>query len=460
MTRSRELSLWIDYLNRAELPVFANTARRLVAMSSDGDCSAQDLAAVILNDSAMTARVLRLANSVVCNPGGNRIDTVSYAIMLLGFDAVRNLALSIALIDTVLAGRAHDNAMHLLMLSLHAAVQARELALAAHRQNNEEVFIGAMLYRLGHIVFWCFPQGKAEALVQQQEQTGDADLAQRRVLGFTLDELTIALSEEWKLGDIVVTALIGRDDSAINAKIVRLSHALANAIAGGWHKPKLKPLCSDYAGIAAISTDKVMARLQEIAQIAIRTLQECGLRDFATVIPSLHAAPPDTAPPPEAKAPQLFLRITQELTQMICRPHELNSVLTFVLEGLYRTLPVDFVVMFLYDKRGNCWREKLALGRRPEKLDSSIVVPLGDAGGGDAGASYCWKRQHTAPLNLPVSDYFWGSIGKDQRALCAWLAVADSDVVKLGESDYLSFKQLCDLASIAFRLAQQDRRGV
>ena len=460
MSRSRELSLWIDYLNRAELPVFANTARRLVAMSSDGDCSAQDLAAIILNDSAMTARVLRLANSVIYNPGGNRIDTVSYAIMLLGFDAVRNLALSIALIDTVLAGRAHDNAMRILMLSLHAAVQARELALAARRQNNEEVFIGAMLYRLGHIVFWCFPQGKAEALVQQQEQTGDAELAQRRVLGFTLDELTMALGEEWKLGEIVVSALTGRDDSSINAKIVRLSHAITNAIAGGWHNPKLKPLCSDYAGVAFMAADKAMPRLQEVAQVAIRTLQECGLRDFAAVIPSLHAAQPEAAQSPEQDAPQLFLRITQELTQMICRPHELNSVLAFVLEGLYRTLPVDFVVMFLYDKRSNSWREKLALGRRPEKLASSMVVALDAVKNAEPDAAYCWKRQDSSSLNLPVSDFFWGSIGKDQRALCAWLAVVDGKATRLGESDYLSFKQLCDLASIAFRLAQQERRGV
>jgi len=169
MNRNRELRQWIEYLNRAELPVFANTARRLVAMSSDSDCSAQDLAAIILNDSAMTAKVLRLASSVIYNPGGNRIDTVSYAIMLLGF---------------------------------------------------------------------------------------------------TLDELTLALAEEWNLGDVVVAALTGKGSGLAHAPIVRLAHDIAETIAKGWHTPKLKNLVGDYAGVAHVRSDKAEQCLQDGAAIA------------------------------------------------------------------------------------------------------------------------------------------------------------------------------------------------
>ena len=89
-----------------------------------------------------------------------------------------------------------------------------------------------------------------------------------------------------------------------------------------------------------------------------------------------------------------------------------------------------------------------------------MVIALDAIKSAEPDAVYCWKRQESSALNLPVSDFFWGSIGKDQRALCAWLAVVDGKTTRLGESDYLSFKQLCDLASIAFRLAQQERRGV
>jgi HD-like signal output (HDOD) protein len=465
MSRNRELRQWIEYLNRAELPVFANTARKLVAMSSDSDCSAQDLAAVILNDSAMTAKVLRLASSVIYNPGGNRIDTVSYAIMLLGFDAVRNLALSIALIDTVLQGRAHDNAMHILMLSLHAAVQAKELAQAAQLRNNEEVFIGAMLYRLGHIVFWCFPQGHASTLLKAQEDMNSHDEAQRKVLGFTLDELTLALSEEWNLGDVVAAALVGKESGVAHAPIVRLAHNIAEAISKGWNYPKLKNFTSDYAGMAHCRLDKAEQGLHDNASIAVKTLHDCGFRDVSAIIPAVRRVEAEPAPVHEEEPPaQLYLRITQELTQMMCQSRELNSVLASVMEGIYRALPVDFVVMFLYDKRGNCWREKMALGKRPDELSANMLLPLDAEQESSKTAVYHWKRKQKDLVPLVKSgDYFWGDIRVEQRAIGAWLAVShdkgNAKNKKLTENDFLSFKQLCDLATIAFRLAQNDRRN-
>lgn len=459
MNRNRELRQWIDYLNRAELPVFANTARRLVAMSSDSACSAQDLAAVILNDSAMTAKVLRLANSVIYNPGGKRIDTVSYAIMLLGFDAVRNLALSIALIDTVLQGRAHENALNILMLSLHAAVQAKELAHAGQLRNNEEVFIGAMLYRLGHIVFWCFPQGRANALLQAQEEMSAAE-AQRKVLGFTLDELTLTLAEEWNLGNVVVAALTGKDTGFSHAPIVRLSHDIAEAIAKGWNSPKLKTLAGEYAGLARCRSDKAEQCLRSNADIAVKTLHDCGFRDVSAIIPAMRSAAQESLPAHEEEPPsQLYLRITQELTQMMCQARELNSVLASVMEGIYRALPVDFVVLFLYDKRGNCWREKMALGNRPGELSANMLLPA-DSDQEDGAAAYHWKRKQKDAVPLVnAGDYFWGSIRVEQRAIGAWLAVSHTKNKRLTENDFLSFKQLCDLATIAFRLAQGERRS-
>ena len=60
---------------------------------------------------AMTARLLKMANSVFYNPGGIRISTVSRAIVILGFNTVRNIALSISLVETMLSGSRHDNAL-------------------------------------------------------------------------------------------------------------------------------------------------------------------------------------------------------------------------------------------------------------------------------------------------------------------------------------------------------------
>jgi len=52
----------------------------------------------------MTARLLRVANSPMYNLSGRAISTVSRAVVMLGFDAVRSLCLSIAVVEAVAHG--------------------------------------------------------------------------------------------------------------------------------------------------------------------------------------------------------------------------------------------------------------------------------------------------------------------------------------------------------------------
>ncbi|MGD8925630.1 MAG: HDOD domain-containing protein, partial [Thioalkalispiraceae bacterium] len=105
------LEEWTRRISDEEMPVFAHTARSIAAASSEEDTSIANLAHLILRDSSMTARVLRLANSVFFNPAGQPINTISRAIVLLGFDSVRSMALSIALLEPLLKGVQHDHAL-------------------------------------------------------------------------------------------------------------------------------------------------------------------------------------------------------------------------------------------------------------------------------------------------------------------------------------------------------------
>jgi HD-like signal output (HDOD) protein len=96
------LEAWIARLGTEEIPAFAHTARLLASVSREDDSSANDLANVILRDGAMAARISRLANRARFNVSGRPIETVSYALVVLGFEHVHNMALTISMIDTVL----------------------------------------------------------------------------------------------------------------------------------------------------------------------------------------------------------------------------------------------------------------------------------------------------------------------------------------------------------------------
>ena len=107
------------------MPVFASTVAALRRIIGDERASASALAQVILKDTPMTTKVLRLANSAYFNHSHQAVNTVSRAIVVLGFNPVAELALSVSLIDSLLAGGLRGRVHIEMARSFHAAVQAR-----------------------------------------------------------------------------------------------------------------------------------------------------------------------------------------------------------------------------------------------------------------------------------------------------------------------------------------------
>lgn len=137
--RSHGLQSWIDRLNQAELPALAAVVQDLQRLAQQDSASVQQLADVLLRDAALTSKVLRVGNSVYYNPSQESIKTISRAIVLIGFDNVRLIGLSVSLIDGLLTRAPREQLQELLARSFHAAVQARNIAGYVLSKRAEEV---------------------------------------------------------------------------------------------------------------------------------------------------------------------------------------------------------------------------------------------------------------------------------------------------------------------------------
>ena len=102
-------------------------------------------------DSALANKLLRLVNTVsYSHAGGGSISTVSRAVALIGFAGVRNLALSLVLLEHM-QDKAHATRLREEFLrALMAGALARELTPIA--RETEEAFIGAMFQNLGRLL--------------------------------------------------------------------------------------------------------------------------------------------------------------------------------------------------------------------------------------------------------------------------------------------------------------------
>lgn len=147
------LGEWVTRLAEEEMPIFARTANEVGRIMGSEEYSALELARVILQDPSMTAKVLKLSNSVFYNPGAAPISTISRAVLVLGFNAVEAICLSIAVIESLLKGKARARIMGEIARSIHAATQARALAKQRHDPSAEEIFIVALLCHLGEMAF-------------------------------------------------------------------------------------------------------------------------------------------------------------------------------------------------------------------------------------------------------------------------------------------------------------------
>ena len=150
------LKEWTRRLNEEDMPVFAHTARSIAAASSEDDVPIAELAQYILRDSSMTARILRLANSVYYNPGGQAVNTISRAIVFLGFNVVRSMAITIAILEPLLKGIQHERALEEMARSFHAAVQAKAISQARGNEGKRRSRPRCRRSR-GPTGSWCFP---------------------------------------------------------------------------------------------------------------------------------------------------------------------------------------------------------------------------------------------------------------------------------------------------------------
>lgn len=360
---------WVTRLAEEDMPIFARTANEVGRIMGNEEYSALELARVILQDPSMTAKVLKLSNSVFYNPGATPISTISRAVLVLGFNAVEAICLSIAVIESLLKGKAKNRIMSEIARSIHAATQARALAKQKHDPSAEEIFIVALLYHLGEMAFWCFAGPEGERLDEVLRQPGAQPAeSEQKVLGFKLSQLTAELAKEWKLSPLLVEALTpGSRDSRI--PYVVLGHEISRACELGWNSSEMKTLTSKVSRFLDVSTAEATGFLKVQAEEAVQAARGLGANSAARLIPvdrdGLHAEstgmPSDfpSFPDPDGS---LQLRILREISASLGQGANLNVLMEMVLEGIYRGVGMDRTVFALLTPRRTGIKAKYVLG--------------------------------------------------------------------------------------------------
>jgi len=185
-----------------QLASFPEVAFRINDAILDEHSGAAEIGALIEPDPALSAALLRIANSAHYRAGGE-VGSVERAVAVVGLREIRDLTFSIC------ASKTFDGIPNELVSvkdfwkhSLYCATGAQSIARKAKVCQGESLFAAGLLHDIGHLVMFSqSPDLSRQALQLSLEESDGLSpyLSERTVFGFDHMAVGVELARQWRL---------------------------------------------------------------------------------------------------------------------------------------------------------------------------------------------------------------------------------------------------------------------
>ena len=371
---------------------------QMIAVEGLAATGASALAPEILKDLALTQKILRLVNSAQYSQyATERISTISRAIVILGVDVIRNLAVSLLLIDQI-GNRRHAAALGREFLRAgFSALLARELgSQATIATRPEEAYLCALFHDLGRLLAQCyFPDESTviRELIEAGAPELDEEAASLQVLGVSHRTLGIAIARGWGFPEAMIHSMrrmpAGRvPAAATTSDALRALSAFSAELAatieatpGPRRGTAIARLCQRYQACLGLDPEQVAVSivraecgLEELARMIHLDLATTPLGQQLAVVSTdegeafddAGASAPGAVPAAAAVDPEAILAHgIQAVSDALIEDGTLGDLLNIVTDTLHRALPVQRVILCLRDGRQNRMQAKRVLGDDP-----------------------------------------------------------------------------------------------
>lgn len=271
----RKLSDWVNFLTKAEIPVFKQTARNLALLQQDEQhLNARSFAHVVKNDPFMTVKLLRYMQQHKHQTQQHDVMEVEQIVLMLGLESTLTKIPAKPLIEDVL-GRDNMNAMVYLLKTTHranlASAYAFDWAVRLHDLHFAEIRLAALLHDIAEMLMWCFSPTEMLKIKQLQKQNKSlrSIAAQEKIFGFSLHHLQLELAIKWKLPELLITLMDDHNSNLQRVRNVVLAVNLARHSANGWDDAALPDDYEDIAQLLHMQPSDVMTIVGANKQVVV-----------------------------------------------------------------------------------------------------------------------------------------------------------------------------------------------
>lgn len=209
--------------HRSDFPALSDSVSAINKLTDSDRESVNKLSNSILKDYALTNKILRMVNSVHFRPaGGGNISTVSRAVIVLGFDAIRNIAITVLLFEHLQdKANARELKEYFLRANL-AGLLARQASDTVLPREGEAAFICALFHGLGQLLAqFYFPEEVEEIRKLMQAKGLPEEAAAIRVMGLSFEDLGVGIARSWGFPSAIVNSMRQLPDGPIRKPATR-----------------------------------------------------------------------------------------------------------------------------------------------------------------------------------------------------------------------------------------------
>jgi|GEM_PF-929947 len=195
-------------LSVRHLPTLPSVALRLIELAQEPETDLTRLADTVALDMALSARLLRMANSPL-HASNRRIDRLSQALTLLGVHASVQLALDFCLPETKDGPYNKNNALQqrVWLRSLLASQAARLLGQACGEMRSEELGLAGLLQDIGILAWLQIEPERYTSLFHLTAENSTLLQDEREHWGISHADLGARLCAQWDFPPYLVQAI-------------------------------------------------------------------------------------------------------------------------------------------------------------------------------------------------------------------------------------------------------------
>ncbi len=182
------------------IPTLPVVVEKLNTVIYKPQTNAKEVAKILSLDPALSSRILRIVNSAFYGLP-NRITSITHAIIMLGFNTIKNIAISSSVLDVFKKQVTDFDILkeiwkHSIGVASSAKVIAKHMGLIV----VDEFFMAGLLHDIGYIALYAYQYQKFLEFIEKcNSSTESTTTIERSIFGYDHQEIGGYLFEKWNM---------------------------------------------------------------------------------------------------------------------------------------------------------------------------------------------------------------------------------------------------------------------